>query len=1300
MNRKEILKKVETTIKADVITNEELEQCRKLLQIYFQSLENIYSELIIKTELYQYVDLVWLIDKEQKIQEEALLTINNEGSSMEDFYKLLDLRETLISHYDNFINSRAINFLDVNKHYLFDKSEFYKIVEREKQNGFELLNKPISLLENSAIPELREDFVGRKKKSAEIIKKLALDEKVSISISGEIFGDNNGGIGKTTLATQIAHFLSNKSFEADYENPLGMPDDLSHKKNFFYDGVLWINVSYATKDIQTVILDIAKQLGFTYFPKYDDLFIEIEEKEPESKTEKQSKQTKGNILESTDDFQKYQILKEKYKNTTNPDNLTKIELQEYKFVQFYKRQEAGEALKNTSTYQKETADDTPIISGKTVRSLEEISLLINNKKALVVIDNAEQNREVFEYIFPRLNGFANILITSRLRIPGVENILIGNLDKEDSKTLFDYSIPSFYKEILSKNAKYDKYVEKLCYEVLEGHPMSINLAAQSPNLYELGIEKFSTIIQDKIGRIDLNKTYKKIFGIIEKGKILNEEETEVLLRGAVNFEHSFTSNDIKGFCLNDNFLEGIDSLYEKSVLRKEESKNSYIVHQIFKDYAVYSNAITIAKTHKDFSKKDNTTETDVGKWILSLNLLKTYDLSIKDRLIISNDIISFCLFHIKDSQISNKKCTEYIFLLDEYDHNQIELQLYASKAFKKYPLLSQSHSWYTYVEYGSIIELSSHGESLQKGTSILRNYSLISDRWNSGLLQREISNYYNKFNVAIKLDFSISSFGEGKLNKHHLENIYIGFDCMLPALTNKAKEDSFNILLSEKYKDKFRSIGIYFSYLIYRAKYFVKTNKKPLKKSIRKKIVNFYKTYGLGKVSIEFFDLLEQFYLGNFNHVLNVDISDDLKKNYKGELTVLKALSLYKSGDIANAFNVLNDGVKENDNPNLHKYFLFNLIVEYASRNEAQVLFEFDELLSKNLDRLYQDNPTMLLIPEGKTFTDEDNKLLLDETYLADNLESLIDGTHNFTKYSERDLGLMMYPYLINKNPVSKKEYIRFCEETNKDFNENSFNIHDAIEYARYHNMEVATNEEWIKAFTSYNYNLSIENHNEVLNPNIKANEELNHFTSLSILDESINFDNLIKFLIPNKIYQLIKKDVVNDINFDTLLKEVTFNSKQELWNIPVELVRLIAYSPSVNSPKLKHQLIEKIGNSDKDRFERVYKLLLEDLFLFINTGLDKEGLMLEFVSQRNQWKVALKFILGLEDYFNSLDFTNGIEMVHSKEKNKDVAVYKQASKNTFRLKMQTKSGFVPFRLVKPLPLQFELLYKTEEYAV
>ncbi|MBK8828670.1 MAG: hypothetical protein IPO26_18845 [Saprospiraceae bacterium] len=68
--------------------------------------------------------------------------------------------------------------------------------------------------------------------------------------------------------------------------------------------------------------------------------------------------------------------------------------------------------------------------------MEKIALILSTKKILLILDNVEQDRLAFQYLYSHLVGFVTILITCRVRLLGIELFLIKNFNLKQALMFF------------------------------------------------------------------------------------------------------------------------------------------------------------------------------------------------------------------------------------------------------------------------------------------------------------------------------------------------------------------------------------------------------------------------------------------------------------------------------------------------------------------------------------------------------------------------------------------------------------------------------------------------------------------------------------------------------------------------------------------------------------------------------------------------------------------------------------------------------------------------------------------------
>lgn len=1268
--------KIKAVIDTLEVSDADLEYCEHETRTFFDELKAIDTELDLKIALYKFTDLIWLIDDKTK------------ESKKSNYDPVLKLREILSHAYDRFINAKSLILFDINKHYLFDKSVFYQLIEREKDNDFETLKKPVYLHEFSNIPERRDDFVGRKEKAENIIQEITRDNNISLCISGEVFGDN-GGVGKTTLAVEVAYFLSDKSLDSNYQNPLKIHNEFNIYKNYFEDGVLWINISSTERNIHDVISNIATQIGYSYYPIQEVDSIENNQKEQKESTTTQGiKEKATSAIEST--F---------YSENEKLNKPTSEELD--------RNQEESLEL----NLEKESFKDVKDL--KIVRSLEEIALILNNKKILIVIDNAEQNKLIFEYIFPRLNGFASIIITSRYRIPGINHILIGNLDKKDARILFLNSLEegNLLKQLNEGN---QGLIDALCSQLLEGHPMSINLAAKSKVIKNKGLEQFTAELDDAISSIKHNRTYKKVYGLVRVGEILNKTEREVLIRGASVFQGTFSLEEVYGFCISEDVAVGLEGLYRKSILRPLDKEQKYVILQVFKDFALDELEKECMVILRNFFKVDCESNEDMraflSEQLVNVNLLDAKIKSLEDRFWIALSLISYMLVRNNSGEIYDEKNNffiQYLFML-EYS-KKYNKYTRVIQAYQKISIFYKDKNYLNYLELEGLNFLHKDNEKLIKGGNYLYDFFLDKDYHHINAVYGTLALTINRIGSSYSLDYILNRFTTDFVSSYHdifdcyIYSAYINeiptasvakyLELFSEIILEKLPLDSqplvYQLLKAIKYRCSLDNIRI---------QYF----------PIEENIVSIGESLSIPyEEDLIFFNLIEKFHAGEFSGILSVDEREFTDGFVRLQLNVMKYIMLHRfDRNIESSYIGKALAIKYSNNLS-DILTLINTIRLYVSDKEFVELIDYMGLknIAENhlnvLTQQYERTESLLYIPQGRVFIQDKTMLLLDDSFVLNNIRGIFDQKYtNFI--NEKDMGVILYPYLISSVPVSLIEYKRFCHATNKPFDENSiFSIFDAIEYATAKGMRLATEEEWMKAFTDVNYNISIP---QSLNLSLYNNSEklidYHSYKDISTCENSNNLDQILNFILPPDIIKdlpgmtmyNIEQSIERVFTKELMVKDASKPSN--LFEMPLPLVKLIAYSPSINTPKLKQLLIGKIEKQELDNFEMIYKLLLKDILFSYVSNENKDNLLLELISQGNIWKVALKFIFGLESYYESLKFTDEIEMVQGRENGKDVAIYKMASNKTVKLKMQHKKGFVPFRCVKQLPIEFGLFHE------
>jgi hypothetical protein len=196
-------------------------------------------------------------------------------------------------------------------------------------------------------------------------------------------------------------------------------------------------------------------------------------------------------------------------------------------------------------------------------------------------------------------------------------------------------------------------------------------------------------------------------------------------------------------------------------------------------------------------------------------------------------------------------------------------------------------------------------------------------------------------------------------------------------------------------------------------------------------------------------------------------------------------LSFIKTGNINKAKETLEENILKNKVPKIEALFFLNyvkLFSDYSEHEHLIDLLEFKDYFKYELNHKTEDwlniPENSLLIHERRGFYDTEKMLLLDEMFLLDKMDAIFEKEYH-NEIEEFDTGFVLYPYIIDKYAVTEETYMKFCEDTNKNYEPKSFNINNAIEYAKAKGdtedeWKVATEEEWINAFRNFNYNVSI----------------------------------------------------------------------------------------------------------------------------------------------------------------------------------------------------------------------------------
>lgn len=393
----------------------------------------------------------------------------------------------------------------------------------------------------------------------------------------------------------------------------------------------------------------------------------------------------------------------------------------------------------------------------------------------------------------------------------------------------------------------------------------------------------------------------------------------------------------------------------------------------------------------------------------------------------------------------------------------------------------------------------------------------------------------------------------------------------------------------------------------------------------------------------------------------------------------------------------------------------YNFLAKSFEEEYVDILSDFlindlnQEVSQKNTDK------KMILIPEGICFVTEnasDECEIYNVDFILEHMDTFWEGFNYDTKATQ----LYLYPFYIDKYPVTNREYQLFCTTTNKpipthweEYKDLNFydkpitNItyQDALEYATWIGKKLPTRAEWEKTFTEKNIPF-ID-----INVSSMENDKLNilHNIISGHAFDSNNKNEILKFLLGESIYQyLIDNPKVlkewNDIDKSHIyalgdINEYNPNFVENLLLTDVEesiikrfnwkrLMNLIAYSNGTSGVKRKIKLLKKISLLKEYQINKLYEIYVNEVVQLYKSQLQYTYTKIDYIKERNSWIIAVKSFLGLQSIVDSVErydseFIADKMIIEIYEKNEQ-----QSIKNTI-IDLNYKSQNVGFRCVKPI---------------
>lgn len=310
----------------------------------------------------------------------------------------------------------------------------------------------------------------------------------------------------------------------------------------------------------------------------------------------------------------------------------------------------------------------------------------------------------------------------------------------------------------------------------------------------------------------------------------------------------------------------------------------------------------------------------------------------------------------------------------------------------------------------------------------------------------------------------------------------------------------------------------------------------------------------------------------------------------------------------------------------------------------------------------------MVLIPEGLAYFGSGDKPPLDIEYFITNYDKhWKEGGINEDNYCDI---VYLYPFYIDMEPVSTSDYSKYKNAINDqamqstgDMPLTNISYDEAKEFSTWIGKSIPNIYEWEKVLTKENQYL--------YRRNFENKEDLNEqylIAKSSTITNTQNQDDLLKFIIGDEYYSKIanssfdqrswaecKSQIIDasdfyqaiDIDIHLIIApELSNSSLPYFW---IRLIRLIAFSISLNSVSLKITVLDNLHKLDQKRITDLFSILYNELVsLYLLSRKNNDDFFLrECNRQAEFWKIVLYKKLTIEgDYEISKtlmqEFTDG----------------------------------------------------------
>jgi hypothetical protein len=396
----------------------------------------------------------------------------------------------------------------------------------------------------------------------------------------------------------------------------------------------------------------------------------------------------------------------------------------------------------------------------------------------------------------------------------------------------------------------------------------------------------------------------------------------------------------------------------------------------------------------------------------------------------------------------------------------------------------------------------------------------------------------------------------------------------------------------------------------------------------------------------------------------------DLKRNFR--LEAAKKLALLVNTKLKFGIRLENLDIKtieqfnsqyNNSFETLHQQLFKETFIDIVPNFSIRHLPE--QLVVKNPVEHKKD---MILIPEGSCFITKqgvNEVMLLDIDFILNNVDDFWQDKYtNLPQATE----LYLYPYYIDKHPVTNAAYKRFCIATehpmpphwnqNFDIAEHALqpvvgvSYEDAAKYAKFVNKALPSGAEWEKAFWAINYAFYSDEiptdwsaEKKGLWKAITETASVQGGDKKWFLQQTVGnqlFNHLMENPTMIEDWNLIDKKAIlyhadfqgdfdNEVYLELIPKVSEALRRRFNWK---QLMQLLCYSLTSNGFEKKLNILQRLHELDENQIITLYEIYLNEAIELYRMQTPNQSMAAHYLSEKNHWKIAVKSFIGVQSNF------------------------------------------------------------------